>query len=115
VIEPETARTLARMMEVTVHSGTSLDAFTDETGRSYLPGVRIAGKTGTLKPSGHSETTSWFIGFAPSRKPEIVVSVLLSNGPVWHQKAKNVARDVLRAYFSGRGQSQITAPLDDEP
>jgi cell division protein FtsI/penicillin-binding protein 2 len=45
---------------------------------------------------------SWFIGFAPSRQPEIVVSVMLENGPVWRRKAKQVARDFLRGYFQDR-------------
>ncbi len=114
VIEPETARQLTRMMEVTVHSGTSLDAFTDESGKSFLPGIRIAGKTGTLKPASTPDTTSWFIGFAPSRSPEIVLSVLLENGPVWRRKARGLARDVLRAYFAARGRKNVTPPLAEE-
>jgi len=110
VIEPATARTLTRMMEVTVHSGTCRDVFSDETGKSFLPGMRVAGKTGTLQPTPDADTTSWFVGFAPSRSPEIVVSVLLANGRVWHRKAKGLARDVLRSYFSARGRSGVTPP-----
>ena len=91
---------LRRMMEFTVHSGTSLEAFSDPGGRSYLGGTRVAGKTGTLRPNVNGPTTSWFIGFAPSRAPELVVSVMLDNSPVWRRKANHVARDVFRAYFS---------------
>lgn len=97
---PRTARRLRRMMEFTVHSGTSLEAFSDPEGRSYLGGIRVAGKTGTLRPNVNGSTTSWFIGFAPSRAPELVVSVMLDNSPVWRRKANHVARDVFRAYFS---------------
>jgi cell division protein FtsI/penicillin-binding protein 2 len=110
VIDAETARVLTRMMEVTVHSGTGRDTFSDENGKSYLPGMRIAAKTGTLQITPHANTTSWFVAFAPSRAPQIVLSVVLSNGPVWHRKAKAVGRDVLRAYFAARGYRGVTAP-----
>ena len=93
------AHQLRRMMEVTVHSGTSLDAFTSHAGVSYLGQIRVAGKTGTLQPSPNVPTTSWFTGFAPSRNPHVVVTVLLQNSSVWRRKANEVARDLLRAYF----------------
>lgn len=108
-----TARLLRRMMEVTVESGTSMHAFMDKSKRSYLPGMRVAGKTGTLKPARHSPTTSWFTGFAPSRRPRVVVGVLLENGHVWRRKANEVARDVLRAYFAHHGHHPgVTDPLE---
>ena len=111
VMSAWTARQLRRMMEVTVHSGTSLEAFSDPKGQSYLGGIRVAGKTGTLQPSATAPTTSWFVGFAPSRHPKIVVSVLLQNGKVWRRKANEVARDLLRAYFADRGWRGVTHPL----
>lgn len=107
---PKTARRLRRMLEVTVHSGTCLEAFSDPDGRSYLGDIRVAGKTGTLKPRAKGPTTSWFIGFAPSRSPELVVSVMLENSPVWRRKANHVARDVMRAYFHDR--RGVTHPLE---
>lgn len=110
VMSANTAWRLVRMMEVTVHSGTSLGAFSDDHGRSYLRSIRVAGKTGTLQHTPRAATTSWFTGFAPSRRPEVVVSVLLQNGPVWRRKANEVARDLLRSYFAARGVKGITAP-----
>ena len=86
------------MMEVTVRRGTCWRAFHDESGRPYLPHIPVAGKTGTL---GEQDATfSWFVGFAPSQQPEVVVSVLLKNGPLWQKKANEVARDWLVAYFA---------------
>lgn len=111
VLSASTARRITRMMEVTVHSGTSRHAFSDQSGRSLLPGIRVAGKTGTLRPNSGGETTSWFIGFAPSQKPQIVVSVMLENGAVWRQRAAEVARDVLRAYFHKKGAPNVIDPL----
>lgn len=105
-----TAREVARMMEVTIHSGTSREVFTDEDGKNYLGDVRVAGKTGTLQPSDDDPTTSWFIAFAPSRAPRIAVSVLLENGATYRQKANEVGRDLLRAYFAARGYRGVTMP-----
>jgi penicillin-binding protein A len=110
VFSESTAHRLVRMMEVTVHSGTSLGAFSDEQGQSYLGSVRVAGKTGTLQLERGSPTTSWFTGFAPSRKPRIVIAVLLQNGRIWHRKANEVARDVLRQYFAQRGFWGVAMP-----
>ncbi len=115
VLSATTAWRLTRMMEVTTHSGTCRQVFHDETGKAYLPGVRVAAKTGTLRPESRDETTSWFIGFAPSREPEIVVSVMLENGPVWRRKAAEVGRDLLRAYFHGKGVAKVSDPLLEPP
>lgn len=106
IVRSTTARRLSRMMEVTVHSGTSLRAFTNGRGGSYLGGVRVAAKTGTLADAPGGPTNSWFIAFAPSRSPRLALAVLLRNAPVWRRKANEVGRDFLRAYFhSQRGVS----------
>jgi cell division protein FtsI/penicillin-binding protein 2 len=105
-----TAREVTKMMEVTVHSGTSRDVFTDEDGLNYLGDVRVAGKTGTLQAGEADTTTSWFIGFAPSRAPRVVVSVLLENGAMYREKANEVGRDLLRAYFGTRGYRGVSVP-----
>jgi cell division protein FtsI/penicillin-binding protein 2 len=111
VIHASTAAELRRMMEVTVHSGTSFEAFSDADKRPLLPGIRVAGKTGTLQPDANDPTTSWFVGFAPSKSPEIVVGVLLLNGKVWRQRANELARDLLRVHFVARGRRGIEDPL----
>lgn len=105
-----TARELVKMMEFTIHSGTSHEVFADANGTSYLGDVRVAGKTGTLQDPAEDAMTSWFIGFAPSRAPRIVVSVMLENGPGWREKANEVGRDVLRSYFAARGARGVVAP-----
>ncbi len=111
IMQANTAWRLTRMMEVTVHSGTSLEAFTMPTGQSYLGAIRVAGKTGTLDRPNHKSTVSWFTGFAPSRDPRVVVTVFLENSTVWRRKANEVARDLLRVYFTGhRG---VTDPFED--
>ncbi len=118
-----TAQRLTRMLEVTVETGTSRAAFTAPDGKRYLPSIRVAGKTGTLRPEqGEDTMTSWFVGFAPSRNPEIVVSVMLVNGHTYRRKANELARDLLRTYFRSHGHAQTVtdpfvapAPISTEP
>ncbi len=111
VLKPLTAARLRRMMEVTVRSGTCRRAFSDPSGRPYLGNMRVSGKTGTLRPESSDGMTSWFIGFAPSQNPEIVISVMLENGNVWRHKANELARDLLRSYFHAHGRPWISDPL----
>ncbi len=109
-IHPETATALTSMMETTVAGGTSYRAFHDGDGRAFLPNISVAGKTGTLTRAETQQFYTWFVGFAPSRAPEIAVSVLVINTPSWRAKANVVAREVLRAYFAAKGAPGVTKP-----
>jgi peptidoglycan glycosyltransferase len=109
-VRPETATALTAMMESTVTLGTSYRAFHDPAGRAFLPNIPVAGKTGTLTRAETEQFYTWFVGFAPSRAPEIALAVLVVNTPTWRAKANVVARDVLRSYFAGRGAAGVTRP-----
>ena len=111
VISEGTAGALTRMLEITVREGTCAKAFRDSTGRPYLGGVRVAGKTGTLARGRPTRMYSWFAGFAPSNRPEIAVAVMLANDVSWWQKGNQVGRDVLRAYFARKGTAGVKHPL----
>jgi peptidoglycan glycosyltransferase len=113
----ETAIALSSMMQRTVTEGTSWRAFHDIHGTPYLPGVTVAGKTGTLTDAETRRYYTWFTGFAPlhaqaspSGIPEVAVATLVVNGPNWQLKANVLAREVLRAYFASRGAPGITRP-----
>jgi len=105
VISEEAARAVSRMMVGTTQYGTARLGFHDKrSGRPLLPGVAVAGKTGSLNRAageGPFLSYSWFVGFAPAERPEIAVAVLLGNGEVWHKKAHNVAAELLSGYFHG--------------
>lgn len=98
-----TAHRLRDAMEVTIHSGTARSSFVDAYGKSTVGPVQVAGKTGTLQETPDGPTTSWFVGFAPSENPSVIVSVVLQNPPKWHQRGHEVARDLLRTYLAGLG------------
>lgn len=109
-IKPETAKTLTKMMVQTVSNGSAYKAFHDKRRRSFLPDIEIAAKTGTLTRHKENRHYTWMIGFAPADKPEIAISALVVNTPLWHIKGPDLARDVLRAYFAKRNRPGVTPP-----
>jgi peptidoglycan glycosyltransferase len=114
VIASETAAELETMMARTVSEGTSYRAFHDASGKAFLPGIPVAGKTGTLTDSDTQRYYTWFTGFAPLRvepgSGQVAIAALVINGPSWEVKANVLARDVLRAYFKARGAMGVTPP-----
>jgi cell division protein FtsI/penicillin-binding protein 2 len=102
-IKPDTATQVAQMMEHTVTEGTSFKAFHDAGGRSFLHGITVAGKTGTLAEPKGDHLYTWFTAFAPVHpgpgERQIAVGVLVVNPPKWKVKANVVAREVLEAWF----------------
>lgn len=70
-------------------------AVADGTGRGIdLPGLAIAGKTGTAEnPQGPPH--SWFVGFAPAERPAMAVAVLVEHGGYGSAAAAPIARDLL--------------------
>ncbi len=86
---------------VTDHKGTAFHA--------ALPGVDVAGKTGTAQvshvtPRGVDKARvwyfnrdhAWFAGYAPSRSPEIAIIVLVEHGGGGGKNAAPVAMQVVR-------------------
>ena len=109
-IKPSTAAALTKMMLQTTSSGSAYKSFHDRKGVAFLPGIQVAGKTGSLTRHKTNRLYSWFVGFAPADQPEVTIAVLVVNTPSWQIKAPEMARNVLRAYFSARGRSGITPP-----
>jgi peptidoglycan glycosyltransferase len=66
------AQQLTAMMEGVVSNGTGT--------RAQIPGVRVAGKTGTAQHAVGQPPHAWFIGFAPAQNPQVAVAVLVENG-----------------------------------
>ncbi len=114
----ETAQQVETMMEHTVNEGTSYKAFHDPKGGAFLPGIQVAGKTGTLTEGETQRYYTWFTGFAPAHRDpgsrQVAVAVLVVNGPSWQVKANVLARDVLRAYFVAQGAQGVSRPSTRE-
>lgn len=63
---------LTQMMVSVVDSGTGTAA--------RIPGVTVAGKTGTAETGLSTAPHAWFIGFAPAENPVVAVAVIVENG-----------------------------------
>lgn len=84
---PKAANALAGMMTGVVESGTGTSA--------QIPGVTVAGKTGTAEPKPED---AWFIGFAPAQNPRVAVAVVVpDSGSTGGSVAAPVARDMMEA------------------
>ena len=71
------------------------------TGRaSAVPGVRIAGKTGTSQ-NPHGEDHALFVAYAPADDPEIALAIVMENAGHGGAMAAPVAREIFTYYFFG--------------
>jgi peptidoglycan glycosyltransferase len=87
-VSAATARKLTDMMVAVVDNGTGTTA--------QIPGVRVAGKTGTAQSEKSRPPYAWFVSFAPADNPTVAVAVLVQDA--------GVARDAI----SGSG---LAAPI----
>jgi peptidoglycan glycosyltransferase len=71
VMSPTTAHEINSMMVSAVQSGTGTAA--------QIPGIQVAGKTGTAETGNSGINTTWFITFAPADNPKVAVAVTLQN------------------------------------
>jgi peptidoglycan glycosyltransferase len=70
-ISSTTAEELTSMMVATVDSGTATPA--------QIPGVQVAGKTGTAQSTADRPPYAWFVSFAPADDPLVAVAVLVQS------------------------------------
>ena len=70
-ISSTTADELTRMLVATVDDGTASPA--------QIPGVEVAGKTGTAQSTADRPPYAWFVSFAPANDPKVAVAVLVQS------------------------------------
>jgi peptidoglycan glycosyltransferase len=71
VMKPKVADEVTAMMESVVTGGTGTAA--------AIPGVKVAGKTGTAETGTDNVYVPWFIAFAPADHPRVAVAVVVEN------------------------------------
>ncbi|MBL8811357.1 MAG: hypothetical protein JNM43_14390, partial [Planctomycetaceae bacterium] len=75
-----------------------------------VPGIRIAGKTGTAEAGPGKPDHAWFAGFFPADAPEYVIVVTLEHGGSGSKAAGPLAREVIRSMLERGliGQREVT-------
>jgi penicillin-binding protein 2 len=79
-------RLLNASLEEVVRTGTGV--------ASRVPGVSVAGKTGTAQTT-KGDDHAWFIAYAPSDRPTVACAVVVENGGHGGAVAAPIARDLL--------------------
>ena len=78
-----------------------------------LPGIAVAGKTGSAEVAGSRKTHGWFICFAPYQNPTIAVAVVVERAGHGGTVAVPVARRMLEAYFGLRRSASVSPGRTD--
>ena len=72
-------------------------------GAAGIPGISVAGKTGTAETGIGDGRSFWFTGFAPAENPEIVIAVVIegtSAEGTANSVASPVAKTIMEAVIS---------------
>jgi peptidoglycan glycosyltransferase len=70
-MKPATAAEINQMMQGVVQSGTGQAA--------QIPGIKVAGKTGTAETGAKNVYTAWFIFFAPADNPQVAGAIAVEH------------------------------------
>jgi peptidoglycan glycosyltransferase len=91
----KTAAEVGRMMELVVAGGTGTAA--------QIPGVRVAGKTGTAETGRSGRNMTSFVSFAPADAPRVAIAVMLENqSGAGGTTAAPIAQKVMQALLGRR-------------
>src|SRR5207245_213307 len=89
-VSPQVASEVNSMMQAVVTGGTGTAA--------QIPGVKVAGKTGTAETGANHVNTTWFICFAPADSPRVAIAVVLERqSGVGGTTAAPIAKAVMEA------------------
>jgi penicillin-binding protein A len=97
-VRPDNADAIQRMMRSVVEAGTGT--------RAQIPGVAVAGKTGTAETGRRGRNTTSFVAFAPVEKPRVAIAVILENqSGAGGTTAAPLAKQVMQALLGVRSNS----------
>lgn len=91
-ISKETADRITDMMIDVVNKGTGKNA--------RIPGLNVAGKTGTAEVGEGQSPHSWFVAFAPADDPQIAISIIVENGETGGGKAASISKNLIKSYLN---------------
>jgi peptidoglycan glycosyltransferase len=90
------AQAVASFMVQVVEDGTGT--------RGRIPGIAVAGKTGTAQADG-GPPHAWFIAFAPAENPQVAVSVIVERG------GAGIGGQVVVVWLCGDGDDRVVAHM----
>lgn len=85
---PVDASQLSSMMVDVVGEGTGSNA--------QIPGVEVAGKTGTAQTGNDQPAVAWFVAFAPADSPEVAVAVVVEDAGAAEVSGNGLAAPVAK-------------------
>lgn len=94
VVAPGVAAEISRAMQLAVQ-GQVGQSF---TAGANVPGLDVAGKSGTAELDPGTSPHSWFIGFAPANDPQVAIAVLVERSGGGGVRASPIAGELLRAW-----------------
>lgn len=97
-------------------------------GRARVPGLSVAGKTGTAQVVSLKHTEglgdeipvryrdhAWFAAYAPTEEPEIAVVVLIEHGGGGGANAAPIAQKILAEWWKGRNPAALAVAEGESP
>jgi penicillin-binding protein 2 len=116
-LSPENWDVITDGMAQTTISGTAAP--------SHLEGIDFAGKTGTAQVMSHAALAlsggghktvpnAWFVGMAPRRNPDIVVTVLWENGN-WGANSAKLGAQMIEAFVTKQRKVAGNLRIAEEP
>ncbi len=113
-IDPDNLAIVREGMQAVVSEGTG--------GRARIPGLAVAGKTGTAQVvrnsgplRGDHRDHAWFVAFAPADDPQIAVVVLAEHAGFGGSVAAPIAKSVLEAWFKLPKEPRMAQAVEPEP
>lgn len=90
------------------------EAVVEGTGRAAsLPGIDIAGKTGTGEnPAG--EDHAWFIGYAPAENPKIAFAIFVEHGGLGGVAAAPIARKIVLTALEKKEKETVSFEINEK-
>jgi len=112
-IDPDNLAIVREGMQAVVSEGTGI--------RAKIPGLSVAGKTGTAQVVGNGGTLrgdqrdhAWFVAFAPADDPQIAIAVVVEHGGFGGLVAAPIAKSLMEAWFKLPKEPQTVQAAEPE-
>ena len=108
-VSPEVVRSVLPESIASEINAAMVHAVNGDLGRLFttgaqVPGLTVAGKSGTAELGGSGEPNSWFVGFAPAEDPQVVIAVVVEHGGRGAARAAPIGGNLLAKWKAWAGQ-----------